>query len=264
MTILQSLLNQKTLNITHNKSESLTGTISLPTSEPSSPQLRYDIVSGNFPTFDVSIESQGRFDAALFAAGKNSSGNSATLYYKVYKNGNYTTPTVSGSSSSISSNYFWTLNILDAALANVVNGDYFEIALWATQAIDYRWIGHAILPTRFKLEKDNTVCVNGLVTCDKKPLFTSVIGSSAYPSISNTYYPNGDMLAYFYGGTYPTTEKKINALVVNTTYGNHRRLYGDIVSNSSTISSSATVCPYWRSEHLPDTIKWNPTTFQVI
>ena len=106
--------------------------LTLPTSEPASPQVEYTIGVGHLPTIT------GDFPPFLLApvlmvGGRNTSGTSRTVSYRVLING---ASIITGSTSSFSNNYYYGLSVTgwgDGSVQPAV-GDTVAIKVWANGA----------------------------------------------------------------------------------------------------------------------------------
>ena len=115
----------------------------LPTSEPATSQVIYTITSADLPVSTDKTASM-KFSAFLYGGGKNNGASSATVYYRILKNG----ASVATGSSSVNANYYYTVNCYQ--LYDVKAGDVIEIRLWASAAtVDYRYKAMSVAISRY-------------------------------------------------------------------------------------------------------------------
>lgn len=129
--------------------ENLLGSpITLPTSEPSTGQWTYTIQQTDFPTLPQGA-SFNRYAPILYFSGKTVTAN--TISYRVLYNGS---SVVTGTTSSITANYYWTISIVNSAMAAVGGGkpavgDTIEVRLWSSQSdTQYLYNAFQIIPSR--------------------------------------------------------------------------------------------------------------------
>ena len=115
----------------------------LPTSESATSQVIYTITSADLPVSTDKTASM-KFTAFLYGGGKNNGASSATVYYRILKNG----ASVATGSSSVNANYYYTVNCYQ--LYDVKAGDVIEIRLWASAAtVDYRYKAMSVAISRY-------------------------------------------------------------------------------------------------------------------
>ena len=115
----------------------------LPTSEPATSQVIYTITSADLPVSTDKTASM-KFTAFLYGGGKNNGASSATVYYRILKNG----ASVATGSSSVNANYYYTVNCYQ--LYDVKAGDVIEIRLWASATtVDYRYKAMSVVISRY-------------------------------------------------------------------------------------------------------------------
>jgi hypothetical protein len=128
MTRLTPLLtSKKTLNITYaTPRETLLDPVqTLPTSEPTDPQISYTVLESDLPTLSLKPFSKVWL-ARVLGGGQNQSGASATVYWRMLKNGQ----SVATSSESVSNNYYY---VVTAGFFNVQVGDVLALKIWSNQ-----------------------------------------------------------------------------------------------------------------------------------
>jgi len=122
--------SRKTINITHpgiRQENYHSGTpATLPTSEPGTPQLSFTLTSGDFPSSNDCVLSQFAMpNLVAIAAGKNTSGVTATVSYRISVN----SVSAETGSYSVMNNRYWSLGML---ARDVKAGDVITIALWSS------------------------------------------------------------------------------------------------------------------------------------
>ena len=123
--------SRKTINITHpgiRQENYHSGTpATLPTSEPGTPQLSFTLTSGDFPSSNDCVLSQFAMpNLVAIAAGKNTSGVTATVLYRISVN---SVSVETGSLNSVANNRYWSFGML---ARDVKAGDVITIALWSS------------------------------------------------------------------------------------------------------------------------------------
>jgi hypothetical protein len=231
------LTSLKTLNITYQTPlETLLDTPeTLPTTEPATPQIKYTLASGDFPTLSIDVYSKIWVDT-VFAAGKFVT--AGTLYWRLKKNG----VSLSTGSGSVGSGTFYTLN---SGFYDVKVGDVLEIALWSSVS-DSNWDykAHQVLVTRVLPFRN----IPQLSPCN----FTGVTTQSltlGNPSVQGyyAYIPYHDDVSL--GWTYTT--KNFRGLYCGPTYGTFRIRKGDeSYPNAAVLTASSTYRPYYHSNYI--------------
>ena len=236
---------RQTLNITmQTPYEELLGTpVDLPTTEPGTAQYEWTIASGDLPVFSITHKSVV-WVAHFYAAGKNVSGASRTVYYRMVKNGS----NVKTGSGSVSDNYFYTWNCY---FYNVAVGDVLGIKLWAAAAgVNRDYQARQIQPTRLAIVADGEIM---------KPLNYSSITdhpvlSLGSPSCSGTYA----FAVYLPGTTAKTSlgsSSAISELRHHATYKLFRITRGDAsYADSIQVKIATTYRPYYYRNYLPTQI----------
>lgn len=118
--------------------------VALPTSEPASPQVSFTLATKHLPTWSPYELPHSKM-MMLYAGGKNTSGGTLTVYWRVKINGaNHST----GSNGFVSASQYWTLNSLDLPIPASI-GDTVDVYLWASGAgVDLQYKAFACVPTR--------------------------------------------------------------------------------------------------------------------
>lgn len=223
--------------------ETLLGSpVSLPSTNPGTPQITMTIASGDLPTISPTPISM-TYCAVLYMAGKNTDAASQSISYQVYKNG----VAISGAtgSASVATNTYWTHEHF--RFNNISVGDVVGVSVWCASAnVNYDYYALVVYPTRPILGKSY---INKDVNFGS---FISPALSSGNPSVSLSQTPV----------IYPTTSSsniQINgnttfgALSWNSTYNAYVTNYGD--NNVTSITeTNATYRPFYRRNSLPSTI----------
>jgi hypothetical protein len=170
--------------------------VALPTSEPASPQVSFTLATNHLPTWSPYELPHSKM-MMLYAGGKNTSGGTLTVYWRVKINGaNHST-----GSGNPAANAYWTLNSLDLPIPASV-GDTVDVYLWASGAnVELHYKAFACCPTRIG-PYDIALADVVVVTGDYYPNLTkrssgtpSATGYPPYVQMSNTEATLG---FYFY------------------------------------------------------------------
>jgi len=227
--------------------ESLESTpITLPTSEPTNPQITWTVLDSDLPTFSLKPFSV-KFIACVYGAGKFTT--AGTLYWRMVKNG----ASVANGSASVAANTFYTVN---AFFLDVAAGDVLGLKLWSSVS-DSNWDYKALFcyPTR----------LFPFPTLNYKQILQDVTvwntdSQQLYPTLSlgnpTAWVPNYPWQGYVEGGTSfawsisQTSSLTFKYYAPHPTYGLYRAwYYGDSdTANSARVQTDATYRPrYYRN-----------------
>jgi hypothetical protein len=231
----------KTLNITYQTpQETLLDTpVTLPTSEPTTPQIGYTVAEADLPIFNLSPY-QKKYVAIVIGAGK--AVTAATIYWRMKKNG----ASVNTGSSSVSANNYYTVN---AFFYDVAVGDVLELALWSSVS-DSNWDYKA-----YQIQVSRVILLNKprlLSPCNFAALTIHPALTLGTPSFTNysvyPYHCDTNLLSI-------TAATSYDFLYPKDTYGMFRIYFGDYTSsNSSTVRTSTTYRPYCYRNYVPTQI----------
>jgi len=234
------LTSRKVLNITYRTPlETLLKTPeTLPTEEPTVPQISYTVAEEHLPTFSFPPYGK-KWVALLYGAGKFVT--AGILHWKTRKNG----AAVASGSASVSANYYYTVN---AFFFDVAVGDVLELALWSNQT-DSNWDYKA-----FQVQVTRLIPFNKprlLRPCNFSSVPAHPVLTLGNPSVSGTSslhpYHNDRLLPSISGIT------EYASLYVGNTYGIFRIYRGDY-STSTSVSTSSTYRPYYYRNWVPTQI----------
>jgi len=232
--------SKKTLNITYQLSETLLGTpITLPTTEPSTPQIQYTVTNASLPTLSIGIASC-IWIAFMYGAGKAIT--AATIYWRMKKNGS----SVRTGSLSVAANTYYTFSW---SFLNVTVGDVLEAALWSNVSdSNYDYKAFQIQISRvFLLSK-----IDVHIPCNLTGITTSPTLTLGNPAVASS--GSGVLLYHaeiFFA--YATITYNISCLKNRATYGAVRLYNGDInfPNNVFAAQTSATYRPYYGNNYVP-------------
>ena len=223
-----------------NPQETLLGTPeTLPTTEPSTPQIGYTVQSSDLPTVNIPLASRMN---VVFVYGAGKFVTAGTLSWRMKKNG----VSVLNGTKAVSANTFYTVN---AYFSDIAIGDLLELALWSDQT-DSNWdykalAGFLSRPLIYsKLVKN---CFRNVTfpAGTKKPILTLGTPSELGPGY---YYPlhlNRTIATIM---TNPYTFD----IIESGSYGIFQVSYGDGLGlNKCEIGTSATYRPYYRNQYVP-------------
>ena len=225
-----ALTSKKTINVSYaTPRETVLDTPeTLPTSEPTNPQVIYTVQESDLPTFSIKPYST-IYLARLIAGGQFIT--AGTCYWRMTKNG----ANVANSSFSVSANYYF---VIEAGFLDVKVGDVLGLKLWSNQS-DSNWDRSAIEvhpsrihPLKTKLYKDVTIVCVGSTTFQNFSASTSGTGgyTYVYNGHSNLYYRSYTTSGFTLSG--------IKFLSILDPYGVIRVALGDAtVSNTVTTTT---------------------------
>jgi hypothetical protein len=231
-------------------SETLLGTPeTLPTSEPSTPQVSYTVQQSDLPTMSLQPFSL-KWIGAVFGGGKFvTAGN---VYWRMKKNGD----SVATGNDAVSANNYYTLS---AYFRDVVVGDVLELAIWSNQSdstFDYH-AGTHVHPTR--------LVPHARWTFYKELSMAAVLD---YPTLTSGNPQNSDelytwqvyndeqdnVIVSFAG---PFSRKGIYIRGAQATYGLGRARIGDsTTANAAYFLQHASYRPYYRRGYILSWVKW--------
>jgi len=236
------LTSKKVLEITYpTPYENLQGTpTSLPTSEPTDPQISYTVAEADLPTLNMNVESK-IIVALMYAGGKNTDSASQTLYWKMLKNGSE----IKSGSKSISANYYWTLN---AFFCNVAIGDTLAIKLWATSTnVNWDYEARQLQFSRIALlEKYYVLILFKVLKLEKHPQLSQ--GANPYAATTQClFYHSAGISKGVSSGPEDFSPWK-----PHSTYKLFRIYRGDYYgANSGNILTHSSYQPYYYSNYVP-------------
>jgi len=216
--------------------------VDLPTSEPDTPQYEWTVAGGDLPAFSLTLKSV-KYIGCFYAAGKNVSGATRTVYIRMTKNGS----SVSTANSSVGDATFYTRSCF---FYDIAVSDVLGIKLWANDTgVNRDYQARQVHPSRIFLLPEAELM---------KPLdFTTVV---VHPTLvlGNPGGSKTNFLVYFPNVSLQTgvdASSKVEELRQHSTYGIYRLGYGDATtSNSSNTGISATQRPRYYQNRIPTQI----------
>jgi hypothetical protein len=217
----------------------------LPTTEPSTPQIGYTVASGDLPTFSVTPYSQ-YWLAYLIGGGK--AVTAATVSARMKKNGS----SVATQGNSVAANTYYTY---EAFFLNCAVADSLQMSLWSNQS-DSQWDyqAYCVLPTRIVMKSSLPIYAPfNFNTVTGVPTFTKG-NPSVFNLASHLWFVETEDIA------------QANSIVINAaqnfkclhpagTYGFGCLYIGDFNnSNSLVIHTSGSYRPYYDQDYYPTSI----------
>jgi hypothetical protein len=237
--------------------ESLESTpITLPTTEPTDPQITWTVQNSDLPVFSIKPFSV-KYVACVYGAGKFVT--AGTLSWRMVKNG----ASVATGTASVAANTFYTVN---AWFLDVLPGDVLGLKLWSSVS-DSNWDYKALFcyPTRlFPLPLFNYKQILKDVTWSFSsslyPTLTLGNPSRAIASLSYCTFVQGENVnnyVFHYSGDYVKTMKFCSP---HQDFGILRVFYyGDFNNpNTAGVNTSATYRPYYYCSYLDWTVRFRP------
>ena len=230
----------------------------LPTAEPATSQIVYTIQESDLPVSTDKAAAM-KFTALLYGGGKNTGASSATVYYRILKNGS----SVTTSNAPIVANNNYTVSCYQ--LYDVKAGDVVEIRLWASAAtVDYRYKAMSVAISRYVPGgRLNQLLVNFQflpsptgyqVTLSQGTSPQRLSVGNVYLYVDKTTFSSNHNLAIVFGDSY-----RHAAFVCNQDKQFFQIQFGDY-SQAVALLSSATALPYYYSSvRLTGTISYTPT-----
>jgi hypothetical protein len=221
-------------------------TLTLPTTEPGTPQISFTVQTSDLPAFSGMKPLNQSYTPLVYVGGKIGV-SSTNLSYRILVNG---VSQVQSSNNTLGANLFWTYSFTRYYPINV--GDVISVSLWSSQAdtvLDYYAL--SVQPTRMQLTKNSVIMSNvafgtgatvpnltqGVPVAQTVGAFLVMATPSASFNISNPT-----------AGTVP-------ACMQDLTYQTGRVTYSDSF-NSTTIQTHATNRPYYTRNYIPATISF--------
>lgn len=237
----------KTVNITYpTPRESNISAITLPTTEPGSPQISYTVQSSDLAVFSrrpISVS-----NIPLVYIGGQIGAASTNVSYRLLVNG---VSQATGSASSITANYYFNLEPFFYIPINV--GDVVTVNLWSNQTdtiVNYQ--AFTTIPSRFKLTTEGIALSN--VSYTVTTTFPTLTQAPTPINVSYTQvfynYLSSNLNYSMQNSTY-----QFSALVQDATYGFGRISYGDNYSLLQSTSSATNKTNYHKN-YMPSSISF--------
>jgi hypothetical protein len=256
--LIPSIGSRKIFVITYaTPRESLESTpITLPTTEPTDPQITWTVQDSDLPVFSVKPFSV-KYIACVYGAGKFVT--AGTLSWRMVKNG----VSVATGTASVAANTFYTVN---AFFLDVLPGDVLGLKLWSNQT-DSNWDYKALFcyPTRFfpfpLLNYKQIPAKVKIWNSDSPTLFPTLTLGNPTAWIANYpwggYIQNGSYLAWYIGTTDSFT---FDYYPPHATYGVYRLWYHGDQSNANTavVQTDATYRPKYYRNYLNLKVECRP------
>jgi hypothetical protein len=243
MRLNPSYTSLKTLTITYRTpQETLLSTPqSLPTTEPSTPQISYTVASTDLPTLSLKVTKT--WTALLYGAGRNTGSTSQTLYWRMKKNGT----NVATNSSTITQNYYYTVN---AYFYDISVGDVLELSLWASSSnLNWDYKAFQVQVTRINLFNNLLL----LKPCNFKAISAQPVLTSGNPVAASTTNIRVHHLDANLDNI--SAAKSYTALMPGPLYKTYRLNTGDFTSNIASVNSHSSNRPYYNQQYVPTTIE---------
>ena len=230
----------------------------LPTAEPAESQISYVIQESDLPVSTDKAAAM-KFTALLYGGGKNSGTSSASVYYRILKNG----VSVTTSNASVGANGNYTISCYQ--LYDVKVGDVVEMRLWASAAmVDYRYRAMCVIVTRYVPGGAlNQLLVNFhflpstigyQVTLSQGANPQRLTAGNTYIYVDKTLFDSNHYMLISYSNAY-----RYAAFVCSQDRQFFQLQYGD-VSQAVGFLTSASALPYYYSGcRLTGTIAYTPT-----
>jgi len=224
----------KTINITYQTpQETLLGSSeTLPTSEPTDPQIAYTVQAGDLPTFSLQPYSK-IWIATLHPAGKFVT--AGTLSWRMIKNGG----SVATGTISVAANYYYTIS---AFFYDVTIEDILGVKLWSNRT-DSNWDYKAyfIRASRFVFFNRLMLFKPISYTVSNLPVLTLGNPGVPYEGQERIQLDSGQYIVMDAVGTF-----LFEVCYQKTTYGLFRKYYGDVSYQNTMLSQThASYRPYY-------------------
>lgn len=233
----------KKLKITYRTPlETLLSPVTLPTTEPPTPQIGYTVAETHLPTFSIGVH-RPIYVAYLIGTGQFTT--AGTLYWRMKKN--YVS--VHLGSTVVSTNYYYTVNCF---FYDVKVGDVLELALWSSVTdSNYHYHAFQIYLTRLiPINNPRLLAFFKIVTTTAVPLLS--LGNPSYSDVASHIYHSGRRLFDFMSDGFTLTH-----VYPDDTYGFFRTGYGDYsYANSAIARTSAIYRPYYYFIAVPHELEY--------
>jgi len=225
--------------------------VAVPTTEPTTSQIKYTVDAADLPTLNMGVESK-IIVALIYAAGYNNTGSTITLYWRILKNGT----SIRTGSNGVGAEYSWTLN---AYFTNVAVGDVLELRFWASASgLYYEYNARQLQFSQIKLLSKYPLAMFQIIG-DLQPKLTSGVNPYPYNQYMRATHASGAYLDCGAGTTILDWWKQ------HGTYGLFRVGYGDYYkSNTVDYNGSAPPAtglpyePYYNRNYVPAEIRIRP------
>ena len=201
--------------------------VALPTSEPAEAQISYTLGSQHMPVWSP-FELEHKKLAILYAAGRNTGGSAATVYFRVLKNG----VNVATGSQSVGAGYFY--NQSHYRFFDVSSGDALSCKLWANAA-GVNWDRAAVLVWPTRIGPKGQVLADAIAHEYGFP-YNLTFSGARYGEYAYLYpFSNSETIC----AAWYSTGDKLPVVQSHATYGIARVGYGDKQLGSLPMAFSA-------------------------
>lgn len=237
----------KTTNITlPTVRETPISQITLPTSEPATPQISYTVQLSDLAVFTGNMPRSVVHVPFLFATGKIGA-TSTVIFFRVLVNG---VSQAQGGSINIGAGLYYTLNQMRYIPVNV--GDVITYSLWSNQTdTTFNYHAFTTCPTRMQLTKPGTVLSNVTFNTVAFPTLTQAPAPIALSTQQNflPFPAQGVSAPISLGAT------TFGAIVQDSTYYMGRSNFGDS-NNNYNLGTHATNQTNYPKNIIPTTISF--------
>lgn len=235
-------------SLQHTKTSLVSSSVSLPPTEPETPQVSYTVSGALWPSLASLPKGTTAIRTALLCAGgKNTSAETRTVNYRILKNGD----SVKTGSSSIAAGYYYTYSFWE--FYDITEGDVLDCKMWRGEwsGLDYRFKGLAVFLTSVQpfgkacLTRDITYANVALL-----PLFDTQYALRYY-DLSSNYAPMlfADLLS--------SSSSNLNKDVLCWTVGSHKLGYGDkTIATFLKTSPNVDEFPYYVCDYVPQKLSF--------
>lgn len=237
----------KQTSITLPTARETTVSLTLPTTEPGSPQISYTVQSTDVATFSGNVPQSVQNIPLIFACGRIGAAASV-ISYRILING---ASQVQASLASTASGLYYTINFARYIQVNV--GDVVTVSLWSSQA-DTTFVYHAFTTgwTRMQLTKTGVILKDVVYGAGASfPTLSTApapISAGSSQTFTITVSTTGTTTTGATAGTFP-------ALVQDATNAMGRQFYGD-VNNIVQLNTHATNQTNYVRNFMPPSISF--------
>jgi hypothetical protein len=249
----------RTLTITYPtpREDLLEVPITIPTSEPGSPQITWTILEADMPALSGAALTDITPIPAFFVGGTNDTTTPNVHYARLFKNG----VEVGFTDRECDGEIFWTYSLYE--FAGVAPGDVITLKLWAdAEGLTYDYTALAVMVSRPNIAEDGDILFNVAYTgVTQYPSLT--LGDPSMYSITNDFLVTSGPFALALA---VSGDRTFGVISFDASFAFLFILaFGDPLNvTTSVLALSDTTRPYYATNKVPTAVDWTPSSIRVI